>query len=80
MHAPRTDHSTAVHRILKYLKGSPGQGILYKSHGHAKAMAFTDSDWAGSLTDRKLEEILFHGKAKNMLLLSSLVQKQRAEL
>ena len=37
MHAPRSDHLAAVHRILKYLKGSPGQGILYKSHGHIRA-------------------------------------------
>ena len=45
MHAPRTDHLAAVHRILRYLKGSPSQGILYKSHGHAKAMAYNDADW-----------------------------------
>ena len=53
MHGPRTDHLTTVYRILIYLKGSPGQGILYESHGHAEAIAFTDSDWAGSLSDRK---------------------------
>ena len=53
MHAPRTVHLAAVHRILRYLKGSPGQGILSRSHGHAKAMAYTDATWAGSLTDRK---------------------------
>ena len=53
MYAPRTNHLAAVHRILRYLKGSPGQGLLYSSHWHAKAMACTDVDWAGSLTDRK---------------------------
>ena len=46
MHAPRTDHLAAVHRILRYLKGSPGQGILYSSHGPANTMAYTDADWA----------------------------------
>lgn len=53
MHAPRTAHLTTVHRFLRYLKGSPGQGILYKSHGYTKAIAFTDSDWAGFLSDRR---------------------------
>lgn len=38
---------------LRYLEGSPSQGILYSSHGHATAMAYTDADWVGSLTERK---------------------------
>lgn len=28
MHALRTDHLAAVHRALRYLKASPGQGVL----------------------------------------------------
>lgn len=35
------------------MKRSPGQGILYKPHGLAKAIAFTDFDWVGSLSDKK---------------------------
>ena len=53
MHAPRTNHLLAVHRIMRYLKGSLGQGILYNYHGHAKAMAYIDANWVGSLTNRK---------------------------
>lgn len=53
MHDPRTDHSAVLHTILGYLKGSPGHGILFRSHGHGKIVAYTDVDWAGSLTDRK---------------------------
>ena len=53
MHAPRTDHLAVVPGILRYLKGSPGQGILYRSHGPVNAIAFTNDDWVGSLTDRK---------------------------
>lgn len=53
MHAPRIDYLSTVHKILKYLKGSPGQGILYNSHRHIKAEAYTDADWAGSKTYRK---------------------------
>lgn len=44
IHSPRTDNLTAVYWILKYLNSSPGQGILYKSHGDVKAIAFIDSD------------------------------------
>ena len=86
MHAPKTDHLTAMHRILRYLKGSPGQGILYKSHGHAKAMAFTDSDWAGSLTCRKSTRYCtmvggnhVSWKSKKQVVTSP-VQKQSTEL
>lgn len=52
-HAPRTDHLAAVHQILRYLKGSPDQGIIYKSYGHARATTFTVSNRVGSFLDRK---------------------------
>ena len=32
MHEPRSEHLEAVYRILRYLKGSPGKGLIYKSH------------------------------------------------
>lgn len=38
MHAPKTDHPVAVHRILRCVKGSPRQGILYKAHGNVRLM------------------------------------------
>ena len=31
MHAPEPAHFDAVHRILRYLKGIPGKGILFQS-------------------------------------------------
>ena len=30
MHAPRRAHFEAVYRILKYLKGTPGKGLMFK--------------------------------------------------
>jgi hypothetical protein len=30
MHAPKTTHLEAIDRILRYVKGSPGQGIWMK--------------------------------------------------
>ncbi|XP_077252529.1 uncharacterized protein LOC143891919 [Tasmannia lanceolata] len=34
MTSPRTSHWNAVVQILKYLKGAPGKGLLFKRHGH----------------------------------------------
>nr|GEU79651.1 copia protein [Tanacetum cinerariifolium] len=45
--APRTSHWDAVTQILRYLKGTPGLGILYANHGHNIAEGFTDADYAG---------------------------------
>lgn len=52
MHNPKESHLKAVHRILHYLKGSPGKGILFKKGGHMSVEAYTDADYAGSLVDR----------------------------
>jgi hypothetical protein len=53
MHAPGPEHQEAVFRILRYLKGSPGKGLLYRNRGHLQIEAYTDADWAGSITDRR---------------------------
>nr|XP_051217850.1 uncharacterized mitochondrial protein AtMg00810-like [Lolium perenne] len=53
MHDPRTSHLDAVYRILRYLKGCPGKGILFSNYGHLKIEGYTDADWAGCLDDRK---------------------------
>lgn len=34
MHAPGSEHKEVVFRIIRYLKGSPEKGLLYKNHGH----------------------------------------------
>lgn len=53
MHSPREVHLQASHRILQYLKGTPGRGILYKRNGNAIIEAYTDADYAGSVIDRR---------------------------
>src|SRR3954463_4906897 len=53
MHDPRTTHSDAVDRILRYLKSCPGKGILLGSHNHLRVEVYTDADWAGLRDDRK---------------------------
>ena len=54
MHAFGSAHFETVFRILRYLKGTPRKGILFKKHDHLHVEVYTDADWAGSTTDRKL--------------------------
>ena len=53
MHDPRTIHLEAVERILRYLKGCPGRGVLLGKHDHLRIEVYTDADWAGSRDDRR---------------------------
>ncbi|CAH9084874.1 unnamed protein product [Cuscuta europaea] len=53
MHDPRKPHLEAAYRVLHYLKGSPGQGIIFRKGGQLSVQAFTDADYGGSLVDRR---------------------------
>ncbi|KAL6326198.1 hypothetical protein AAG906_001593 [Vitis piasezkii] len=55
----------AVIRILRYIKSTPGQGVLYENKGHTQVVGYTDADWAGSPTDRQLR----FGKDEQMKLI-----------
>ncbi|CAH9146720.1 unnamed protein product [Cuscuta epithymum] len=46
MQAPRQDHWTAALRVVRYLKGTPGQGILLSSTCDLTLTGWCDSDWA----------------------------------
>ncbi|CAL9026065.1 unnamed protein product [Prunus brigantina] len=54
MHAPRKPHMEAALRILRYLKKSPGQGILLSSQNDLTLRAFCDSDWAAEAEYRSM--------------------------
>ena len=47
MNCPRVDHLYAVFRVLRYLKQSPGQGLLISATSPLTLTAFCDSDWGG---------------------------------
>ena len=53
MHNPKETHLRVVHRILQYLKGSPGRGVLFEKGESMILEAYTDADYAGSLDDRR---------------------------
>ena len=53
LHSPCDSHWDAVIRILRYIKNTPGQGVLYDNRGHTQVVGYTDADWVGSPTDRR---------------------------
>jgi histone deacetylase 1/2 len=53
LHAPTTAHWTAVKRILRYLKSDTGIGLKIRKSRSMLISAFSDSDWAGSIDDRR---------------------------
>ncbi|KAJ0615983.1 putative RNA-directed DNA polymerase [Helianthus annuus] len=50
---PRQTHMEAATRVLRYLKGTPGQGILIPKEGVANLLAYCDSDWLGCPMTRR---------------------------
>ncbi|RVX07578.1 putative mitochondrial protein [Vitis vinifera] len=51
--SPCDSHWDAVIRILRYIKSTPGQGVLYENRGHTQVVGYTDADWVDSPTDRR---------------------------
>lgn len=53
MGCPTELHMQVVKRVLRYLRGTVDLGLQYKRNGTNKLEAFTDSDYAGDLDDRR---------------------------
>ena len=53
MHNPKESHLRAFYRVLHYLKGTPGKGIMFKKGQGMTLEAYTNTDYAGSVVDRR---------------------------
>jgi len=53
MSEPSQAHFAASKRILRYIKGTKGYGILYETEKASRLIGHTDSDWAGCIDDRR---------------------------
>jgi hypothetical protein len=81
MHCPSEEHMEAVTRILKYLKSSPGKGLIFSKNGNLEVKGYTDADWAGNCLDRKSTSgyftfvggnlVTWRSKKQNVVALSS---------
>ncbi|XP_071689212.1 uncharacterized mitochondrial protein AtMg00810-like [Rutidosis leptorrhynchoides] len=53
MHSPLSSHLKLALRILRYLKGSPGKGVLLSRSASISLSAYVDADWGKCLQSRK---------------------------
>nr|GEZ33881.1 putative ribonuclease H-like domain-containing protein [Tanacetum cinerariifolium] len=53
MRQPQKVHMKAVLRIIRYLKGTAGHGVLFKQNGHLETQLYTDADWVGDKGDQR---------------------------
>jgi hypothetical protein len=53
MSNPHTIHMQAAERVLRYLKATPGQGLLLKADSTFHLKAYSDSDWGGCIDTRR---------------------------
>ena len=75
MHQPQKDHMDAVMRIIRYLKQTPGNRILFRKNGHLNIEAYTDADWAGNPSDRRSTSGYFTLVGGNLVTWRSKKQK-----
>ena len=59
MHRPSEDHMDAVTWILRYLKSSPGKGLMFLKNNQLNVDGYTNTDWAGNVSDRKSTSCYF---------------------
>jgi hypothetical protein len=50
---PRRVHLVTTNHVMRYLKGTLNYGLCYTRDNDFKLYGYTDSDWAGSASDRK---------------------------
>ena len=46
-------HWDAIVRILHYVKGTPGQEVLYENRDHTQIIGYNDANWTSTPTNRR---------------------------
>ena len=72
---PKGSYLIIVKRIIRYLKGTVGMGLLYSKIEQFSMMSYSDADYTGCRVDRKstsetyqfLENCLVHSLARNKI-------------
>ncbi|XP_021626939.1 secreted RxLR effector protein 161-like [Manihot esculenta] len=75
MHDPKQDHMEAALRIVRYLNGTAGMGMLFKKNGHLSISGYMDADWAGDRADRRSISGYFTFVGGNLVTWKSKKQK-----
>ncbi|XP_035839071.1 secreted RxLR effector protein 161-like [Helianthus annuus] len=75
MHQPQVAHMEAAQRILRYLKGTAGHGVLFKANGNLNVELYTDIDWAGDKGNRRSTSGYFSLVGGNLVTWRSKKQK-----
>jgi hypothetical protein len=60
-----------VNQVLKYLKSSPGRGILMKNNGRVDIVGYAEADWAGNSFDRKSTNGFYMFVGENLVIWKS---------
>ena len=53
MHSPELEHFDVVYRNLRYIKRTPGRGLLFRKRDHLQVEVYTDVDWVRNIMDRR---------------------------
>ncbi|XP_061346367.1 uncharacterized mitochondrial protein AtMg00810-like [Gastrolobium bilobum] len=75
MHSHSIDYMEAVFRILRYLMGTVGKGLLFKKTNISSIEGYCDSDWARDKTTRRSTSRYFTFVEGNLVTWKSKKQK-----
>ncbi|KAK3038374.1 hypothetical protein RJ639_030274 [Escallonia herrerae] len=75
MHTPSKEHMNATYKILRYLNGTPGKGLLFSKDGVSNFEGYTDADWSGNQTTRRSTSGYFMFVEENLVTWKSKKEK-----